>query len=205
MTTKACPAVPPRVLSEILEALGQSPGDRLEVAEMIDAFGDRALGAMIVMFAMLGLLPWPPGVQAVFGLPLTILAVEVTLQRKSVWMPRWLMRLSVRRTSYAKGLAHVLPLVRRVERLSKPRLKALTGPAARVVIGLACLFLAIIFILPIPFAAVLPAGAIVVFGFALTQRDGLATLVGLIGTLACVVYVGLLSTVIVHLFAAAAT
>jgi hypothetical protein len=60
----------------------------------------------------------------------------------------------------------------RIERIFKPRLPGLTGPAAARVIGLICFLLALIAAIPVPLFHVAPAVAIVMFGLALIYRDG---------------------------------
>ncbi len=200
MSAKQTSSQAPRRFSSVLEELGQRPGDRLALEEMVDAFGERALGAVMILISVLSLLPWPPGGKVVFSLPLLLIASEVTLQRESLWLPGWLLRRSVARSGYASGMRRMLPAVRFIENLSCPRLQVLTGPLARMVIGLICLGLAIMLAFPVPFGDMLPAVTIVIFGFALMQRDGLATLVGLVGTMVCIGYLALVWKTVTHLF-----
>ena len=193
---------PFRRFSDILEDLGRRAGERLTLQEMVDAFGDRALGAVMILIAVISLLPWPPGGKVVFSLPLMIIASEVTLQRETLWLPGWLLRRSVPRAGYASGLRRMIGVVRFIERLSQPRIPALTGPMARLGIGLVCLFLAIMLAFPVPFGDLLPALTIIIFGFALMQRDGLATLAGLVGTLVCLGYLAFVWRAVIHLLSA---
>ena len=188
----------PRTFSEVLEDLGRS-GDRLTLDELVVAFGERAFGALMIVTALMSLLPWPPGGKVIFSVPLMIVASELTLQRHSLWLPQWAMRASVSRTGYAKGLGRVLPAIRVIERLSRPRLKVLTGPLAQMVIGLICLGLAVMLAFPVPFGDMLPAVTIALFGFAVMQRDGLATIAGLVGTAVCIGYLALVWRLIVEI------
>ena len=188
----------PRTFAEVREDLGRS-GDRLTLDEMVVAFGERAFGALMIVTALMSLLPWPPGGKVIFSVPLMIVASELTLQRHSLWLPQWAMRASVSRTGYAKGLGRVLPAIRFIERLSRPRLKVLTGPLAQMVIGLICLGLAVMLAFPVPFGDMLPAVTIALFGFAVMQRDGLATIAGLVGTAVCIGYLALVWRLIVEI------
>jgi hypothetical protein len=200
MSPNQTPARTPRRFSDVLVSLGRDGDERLALDEMVDAFGERALGAVMILIAVVSLLPWPPGGKVVFSLPLMLIASEVTLQRQTLWLPGWLLRRSVSRAGYASGMSRMLPAVRFIENLSKPRLPGLTGPLARMVIGLICLFLSVMLAFPVPFGDMLPAVTIVIFGFALMQRDGLATIAGLIGTLVCVGYLALVWRTVTHLF-----
>lgn len=195
---------PPGLFSEILTDLGEGVEARLTLETLIDAFGDRAFGAGLAIIGVISLLPWPPGSKVVFSLPLALIAAEVVLQRRKLWLPRWLLNLSLSRVRYAAGLKRLIGPIRRIEALSRPRLTGLTAGWMRSVIGLACLFLTVMLALPIPFGDVMPALTIIVLGFALMQRDGLAALVGLAGTVVCFAYLAFVWEAVMHLFAVAA-
>lgn len=188
-----------RTFSEVLEELGRRPGERMTLAEMVEAFGERAFGALLIFISLMSLLPWPPGGKVVFSIPLLLFASEMTLQRDSLWLPRWALKASVPRAGYANGVRRFLPSVRFLERLSRPRMKALTGPLAQMVMGLICMGLAVMLAFPVPFGDMLPAVTIALFGFAVMQRDGLATIVGLVGTAVCVGYLALIWQVVVRI------
>ncbi len=89
--------------------------------------------------------------------------------------------------------------MRFIERLSRPRMRPLTGPLAQMVIGLICLALAIMLAFPVPLGDMLPAFTIAIFGFAVMQRDGLAMIAGLVGTALCAGYLALVWRVIVEI------
>lgn len=194
---------PPGLFSEILTGLGERAEARLTLATLIDAFEARAFGAGLTIIAVISLLPWPPGSKVVFSLPLALIATEVVLQRRKLWLPRWLLDMSLSRVRYAAGLKRLIGPIRRIEALSRPRLTGLTVGWMRSVIGLACLFLTVMLALPIPFGDVMPALTIIVLGFALMQRDGLAALVGLAGTVICFAYLVFVWEAVMHLFAVA--
>ena len=75
----------------------------------------------------------------------------------------------------------------RVERIFKPRLASLTGPAATRVIGAVCFLLALVAAIPIPLFHVAPAAAIVLFGLALIYRDGALVIVAAAAAVASVI------------------
>jgi hypothetical protein len=65
----------------------------------------------------------------------------------------------------------------------RPRLEFITASWAERLIGLGCVALSILVFLPIPFANLVPATGILLFGFAMLERDGLMALVafGIVG------------------------
>lgn len=192
------------LFSDVLERLASGSGARLTFAEILEAFGDRAFGAGMTVIGVISLLPWPPGSKVVFSLPLAVIAAEIVLQRRSLWLPAWLLRLSISRATFARGLKRLIRGVRFVEGLSRPRLRALTRGWARTLAGLSCLFLAVMLALPVPFGDVAPALTIIVFGFALMQRDGLLMLVGFLGVVGCAAYLAFIWAAVVEIFRAAA-
>ena len=110
-----------RTFSDMLERLGEGKSEKLSLREMVEGFGERGFGAVILMLALMALFPWPPGGKAVFSVPIILIAAELALQRDKVWLPRWLLNLSVNRASYCAAAAKILPRLRRVERLTRPR------------------------------------------------------------------------------------
>lgn len=186
-----------RAFSDVLERLGQGDEPKLSLREMVEAFGERGFGAVILMLALMALFPWPPGGKAVFSVPIILIAVEMALQREKVWLPRWMLKLAVSRESYRTTAARVLPRLRRVERLTRPRWPALTSEAADVVIGVICIMLALMMALPVPFGDALPGLTLALFGLGIIQRDGAFILAGLFGTAVCGVYLVLVWATVV--------
>lgn len=106
MTLVSMP-VPPdesRTFSDVLEALGHGDDPKLTLREMVEAFGERGFGAVILMLSLMALLPWPPGGKAVFSVPIILIAAELALQRDKVWLPRWLMKATIARETYKRLL-----------------------------------------------------------------------------------------------------
>lgn len=162
-----------------LRALLRGRKGRVTVGEIVArAEGDGGLGPVLFLLAMPVLLPLPPGVSMVLALPLLVVAPQIIAGRSRLWLPKTLARQSVERTALAKLLPRILPLLERVEALVRPRLKFLTGRVGVRVVGVACTLIAVILILPIPFANLVPALALGFFSLGLTRKDGLLVLVG---------------------------
>lgn len=168
----------PKTFSEVLESLGQGDDPKLTLDEVVEAFGDRGLGALILVLTLMALLPWPPGGKAVFAVPIILLATELTLQHNEVWLPRWALRTSLSREAYRRAVAKILKPIRYVENLTRPRLHVLTGAIGEILMGTACVILAMIMALPVPFGDMLPGLAMVFFALGVMQKDGLAVIVG---------------------------
>ena len=165
-------------LSEVLREIAERQDARVSVAELSDTFGPRALGALLLVFGLICALPLPPGGSTIFGLPLVLLAPQLMLGLKAPWLPEGLRRRSMPRGHLARGLERVLPWLRRVEAVSRPRLGLLFSAPGQRLIGLTCTVFALVLILPIPLGNMLPAAAVSMLSLSLVQRDGVLALAG---------------------------
>lgn len=176
----------PRAFSEVVEKLGERRGETLCLGEVVEAFGDRAFGPVMFFFALVNMMPWPPGGTTLTGAPLLLLSMELAWGRDELWVPRWTERIAVKRSTFRKLNGRFQRGLKLTERLSRPRLHFLTGPFAQGLIGLACVFLSVVLVLPIWGANLLPAVAVGFFALGVMQRDGLAVIVGWLLTAATV-------------------
>jgi len=182
----ATPGAPERKapLSAVLQALADDvTRERISVSDLLAALGDRALAALLFVFALPNVLPVPPGTSVVLGTPLVFLAAQLALGR-APWLPSVIMQRSMLRADFASLVRRMAPWLVRGERLLRPRLMALTTPPIEYVVGLVCLVLALVLALPIPLGNVLPALAICLLALGVLERDGLWVLAGLLTTAA---------------------
>lgn len=179
-TGGALTATPPQHLrlSGILRSLLDTEAERICIGDVVDAFGPRAFGALLFVFALLSLVAAVPGSSAVMAIPLLLIAPQLIIGAPNLWLPRALDKRSLKRADLQKLLDKVLPTVERIEKLLAPRLHLMFGMVGNKVIGLACLVLALVLALPIPFFNLAPGMAIAALGLGLAARDGLVVLIG---------------------------
>jgi hypothetical protein len=165
-------------LSHILAALAAETGrERIAVADLVIAMQDRALAALMFVFAFPNALPMPPGMSAVLGVPLLFLTAQLALGR-GPWLPRAIARRSMAQRDFALLVRRVMPWLVRAERLLKPRLVPIARPPMEYAIGCACFVLAVVLLLPIPFGNIPPAIAICMFALGVLERDGAWVIAG---------------------------
>nr|WP_198139722.1 MULTISPECIES: exopolysaccharide biosynthesis protein [Chelativorans] len=153
--------------------------ERISVNDLVVAMGDRAFGALMLVFALPNVLPTPPGTSGLLGLPLVYLAAQLMLGQRP-WLPKFIGSRSIRREDFAAFIERAAPWLRRAERLLRPRLVFLVSPAAERLVGAVCLVLAIVLFLPVPLGNMLPALSISVFSFGILGRDGLWVICGVL-------------------------
>lgn len=186
----ALEAPPPRTpkTSELLAELNIAGAaeDRLPIGALLDSLGARAQGFAVVVFALAGAVPYPPGVPVpmVCGLVLFLIALQMSPGRR-LRLPAQIRARTIARRELRKVAQRMLPWVLRMERLSRPRLQFVFTTSGRAMIRSVVALLAFVMILPIPFFGNTPPGlAIAAIGLGLVQRDGLIVLLGLIGSVA---------------------
>lgn len=189
MTYKLVSPEKKTALSDLLLALAQREAlERVSIQNLLDALGDRALGAVIFLFAFPNVLPLPPGTSFILGAPLVFLAAQLMLAQPP-WLPHFIGKRSMAQPDFAALVARIVPWLTRAENLLKPRLFVLTSGAMERVIGGLCLLMAVLLALPIPLGNMLPALAISIMALGLLARDGVWVLMGLAVTAAASVVV----------------
>jgi hypothetical protein len=190
-------AEPRQRFSEVLSGLASRASPAISIGEVLSAFGDRAFGALMLLFAAPNVLPLPPGMSAVLGAPLLFITAQLMLGCPTLWMPRFICERSISRDFFALLTAKLSPILHRAERFLRPRMSLLLRPLPERIVGAACLLLAIILFLPIPFGNIPPAFAIAAFALGILERDGLATLVGWLAAIGSLLILAAISSAII--------
>ena len=178
----------PLPLSQRLAQIVAEHGpDRMTFSHLSAQLHARAWGGLLLIFAAINVLPLPPGTSMFFAIPLLIVSAQMVLGRTSPWFPAHIDRRGVTKQLLRRLIEKMEWLEFRVERIFKPRLASLTGPAATRVIGAVCFLLALVAAIPIPLFHIAPAAAIVLFGLALIYRDGALVVVAAAAAIASVV------------------
>jgi len=176
-------------LSDVIEGFGEDERPVLTVGQMLEQFDSRAFGAMLLVFGLLNCLPLPPGSSTILSLPILLLAPQIAWGSDIPWLPRKLVDHPLKRDDLRGLFRRLTPIVRRMELVTRPRLKILFGPVGERLIGVVCTLLALVLVLPIPLGNLAPGATVAVLALALLQRDGL---LALLGYLMAAVSVGLL-------------
>lgn len=170
-----------RPLSKVLRDFANAHQGDVNLGHLRTALGDRSFAAMLVVFSAINLIPiLPPGSTLIFGIPPLIIAVQMILGHKSVWLPKRLLDRSFGSERFKAIMQAVTPRLRRIEHFIKPRLWPFPVMVGERLVGVLCALLSILVILPIPGANWVPAFAMVLMGLSLSQRDGVLLTLGLV-------------------------
>lgn len=176
-------------LTDTLETLDQQVEDEtITLQDIVDTFNARGFGPVVLLPALIALLPTGgvPGVPSLCGIFIALMAIQLVFGRRSPWLPKALAERGISHERWHRVTQRVRPWTRRIDRFLAPRLSWLTGEVSQrllallmVVLGLGMMPLELL-----PFAAAIPALAIVILALGLTAGDGLMMLIGLAITVA---------------------
>jgi hypothetical protein len=166
-------------LSDVIRSLPE--GQDLDLEDVLDRFGSRAHGTALLLLGLPDAIPLPvPSVGAILGLPLALISLHLAVFGDSGRLParlrRW--RLPARVVTLLKR--YVNPYLARAEAITQPRWSALAE--RQRLVGLVCLALSLVLVLPIPFMNTPPSLCLVLLAWGIVQRDGIFVLAGLAAT-----------------------
>jgi hypothetical protein len=175
-------------VSDELELWLHGQGDKT-LGGLIDVFGKRAFAIVFVVLMGVPALPAPTGgATHVFEVIAVLLALELIAGRDQIWLPRrWRAR---KINTDGRFITALLKAIRRLERISRPRLRFLFGHRlSNAVFGLLVAGGCIAAFLAPPFTGLdtLPALGVVLLSLGVLLEDFLLVALGLVVGVAGVV------------------
>ena len=171
------------VLDEIADKVRDDPTPAtLTFGEVVDAFGRRSYGPLLLVIGLFAISPATvvPGMTWLVAALTLVVAGQMALGLKRVWLPRGALQAELPREAVLGGVEKSRSVANRIDGLLKPRLTFLSGAPFVNIIAILCIAAALItFPLGlIPFAPLAPGIAVVFFGLGMVARDGLWLLLG---------------------------
>ncbi|WP_147651660.1 exopolysaccharide biosynthesis protein [Vulcaniibacterium gelatinicum] len=169
------------------------PNELLPLRELMAGLGRRAFGMLLFVAVLPAFIPIPVG-GAIAGPLVMLIGVQLLALRRRPWLPQSLARRGPHRHALARFESKLGPVLRRLERVVRPRLpRLLDTRAATVFTGVLLVVLGLLLSLPIPLTNYLFGGLLLLYALALIERDGALMLVAWTGGAAAVVVFGVLS------------
>ncbi|MAW79581.1 MAG: hypothetical protein CMI63_05035 [Parvularcula sp.] len=173
--------------SIIDDAIARSENGRVSMRALLKAWNDRSYGPLFILLGFVGGTPLAvvPGAAAIVGVFITILALQMALGLNHPWLPEIALKQSVSEEKLREVRKKMDKPLRFVDHLITERWRWAAGEAMR---RAAAIFVAALGVLMIPFDAVpfavaAPAWTVVLFGVAITARDGFVMMLALLGCL----------------------
>jgi hypothetical protein len=175
----------PHSVGEILDCLDElsRQSERVSVGAVVESFGNRSYGPVLIVPMLLDWTPLSgfPGVESFLALTAALVAAQMMLGRKHLWLPGFIARRSIASPKLRVAAARTRGVARFMDRHFHGRLKRLThAPFSRIAAGFV-----IVICLTVPPLDLIPFGgsgamiAIAVFGLAILVRDGVLMIVAL--------------------------
>jgi hypothetical protein len=185
-----------RPLSEILLDATENLSGRVTVNDLILHLSTRGLAPLILLMGLLNIVTIIPGSSTILGMPLVFLGLSLLWGARVPWLPRRIRNYSFDHAALDATVRRALPVLRRIERLARPRF----WPGADLLMdrlyGALVLVFGLMVTLPIPFGNVMPAISITLVSLGFTARDGLWVAAGLLtGALALGLVIGVTGAV----------
>ncbi|MFN4023241.1 MAG: exopolysaccharide biosynthesis protein [Hyphomonas sp.] len=173
--------VPVTNLRTLLRSLVlNTEGEEVTVGELLHAVGRRAHGPIFMLLGFIAISPLTllPGTNWLMATVILIFALQVVLGLRHPWLPRRVLDFTFRREHLVQGVAATEKYAHMVDALVKPRLPFLTEAPFIQLAALVCILsaLATYPLGLVPFGPLLPSLTVLLFGLALTARDGVVLL-----------------------------
>jgi hypothetical protein len=165
--------------SELLARIAHDPsGGAVSLGEIVDDFGLRAFGILLVAATLTAFVPSPVGAGSLAGALAMIVGAQMAWGMPHPWLPRWLRARTIRRRSIELLIARTSRPMRWIERLAMPRLVGLLSGVGVRITGLLLLVHSVILALPIPLTNYPLAVVLLLVAVALVEDDGGLLLAG---------------------------
>lgn len=169
--------------SHMLRSLAAEPGETVSFGDMMAAAGARVHGLGLLLLVLPETLPLPlPSASTILAIPLLLISLHLVVFGEGSRWPARLDALRVSRSAVQSVVRYLAPVLEWFESMSRPRWTVFAGHER--LIGLACAYLSLVLLLPLPFLNAPPAICLALIALGLIQRDGVLIALGLAGTVA---------------------
>lgn len=174
-------------LEQLLDRISEvgQPGSQVSWGAILDVLGRRSFGPLLLLAGLFALAPIIgdiPGMSAIVGLFVFLIAVQLLLGREHFWLPPFLLNRSVARDKLHKALQWLRSPAQFIDRLLQPRLTVLVEGV--MVYAIALIALSIAMMMPVlefvPFSANIAGVALTAYGLSLIAHDGLLALIAFV-------------------------
>lgn len=154
-------------------------GPTVTIRWIMEQLGERSFGLTFFVMAVVAVIP---GGSTIIGVLIIWPAVQLAIGRQTPLLPGFLGRRTIGIGRLSRTIQFVVPRLRWIEKLIRPRWPAVFARLRRPT-GVLVLLVGVTLALPLPFSHIVPALTIMLLAVAFLEEDGiallLATLMGL--------------------------
>ena len=175
------PSPGPRKVSDELDRWLKSDGDKT-LGSLVELFEEKSFAILFVLLLGVPALPLPTGgATHVFEIIAMLLALELIVGRQTIWLPKRWCELELAGERQQRFIAGLMKMIRRLERISRPRLTFLFDHRlSNIVFGALVIGGSLGAFLAPPFTGLdtLPALGVVLISLGVLLEDVLVVVVG---------------------------
>lgn len=186
-----------RSLGDVLDRMEEAAhsGRDTSLQDVMETLGRRSYAPLLLVPGLIMLAPGPgdiPGVPVLMGLLVILVAGQLLVRRRHLWLPDWMLNRSVKSSTLQKVVRWLRKPARFMDRWTQPRLRGLVRHAGTSVVALACILVAAATPVMefVPFSANIAGLAITAFGLSLIAEDGLVAAIAIAFSVGAAVLVG---------------
>jgi hypothetical protein len=170
------------------------PDEVVKFGDVIAGLGNRSFGMLLFVSTLPAFIPIPGVGGAISGPLVVLVGLQLLVGLRKPWLPGFIARRGPHRRAMGKFRNLLAPWLTRLERVVCPRATGLLDHrAANAFTGLLLVLLGVLLSLPIPFTNFLFGGLLLLFAFALLERDGKLMAVAWVAGAVAIAVFGILS------------
>jgi hypothetical protein len=173
--------------------LKQLTTQSLTMEQILSKTSERGFSLAIGLLVLPFLFPMPPGLSSILGLGCFVLAIQMSLGRKTPYLPKKVAKFRFPHKFSFQLLKNLKKVTNLLEKVVRPRWQKIAGSTyVWRSNGLCIAWLAFLLMLPIPFTNPLPATGILLLAVATLEGDGLLMCLGYVLTIINTLFFGFL-------------
>ncbi|MEO0879943.1 MAG: exopolysaccharide biosynthesis protein [Pseudomonadota bacterium] len=154
-------------------------GAEASLGDIVDSLDERAFGILILLLALPCCLPFVYLLPQIVALPMLALAGQLAAGAHHPWLPQKMKARRFKIAEFEKVLTRSERYLGWIERIARPRLRAVTGDIGVRVVGALLLLPTASILIPLPSTNTVPGIGVAVAALGLIERDGLLVIGGL--------------------------
>lgn len=170
------------------------PDDHLRLGDLLSGLRQTAFGMLLFVAVLPAFIPIPGVAGAISGPLVMLIGAQLLFCLRKPWLPGFLAGRGPHRRSMVRFRDRMARMLGWLEKVVRPRMEGvLDHPVASAFTGLLLVLLGLLLALPIPFTNYIFGVLLLLFVFALLERDGALMLVAWLGGSIAVVVFGFVS------------
>lgn len=154
--------------------------EKIKIGDLLICMDSDGFAPLILILSLILILPLPPPLSTLVGLFIMFFSAQMIFGFNNIWFPKFIMEKKINRETLFSAINNTSKYLKKLEKFTKKRLIFMESEVVKKIIGIIIFLLAMISLIPIPFANFIPGLAIILITFGLVSRDGLIMIFGFI-------------------------